>query len=98
MEIGSFQRHNAMNQKGRCSLCEQVCQAGAIDWDQQEEIVTLDVRAIVVASCTPRIHEPLFKDACEEAGLNRYLFEFVNVREHCSWIGSRRRRGPSSKS
>jgi heterodisulfide reductase subunit A len=43
---------------------------------------------VVVASCTPRTHEPLFKDACEEAGLNRYLFEFVNIREHCSWIHS----------
>lgn len=43
---------------------------------------------VVVASCTPRTHETLFKDACEEAGLNRYLFEFVNIREHCSWIHS----------
>ncbi|MFQ6101473.1 MAG: CoB--CoM heterodisulfide reductase iron-sulfur subunit A family protein [Anaerolineae bacterium] len=44
---------------------------------------------VVVASCTPRTHEPLFKNACEEAGLNRYLIEFVNIREHCSWIHSR---------
>ncbi|MHC4342222.1 MAG: CoB--CoM heterodisulfide reductase iron-sulfur subunit A family protein [Planctomycetota bacterium] len=44
---------------------------------------------VVVASCTPRTHELLFKNACEEAGLNRYLFEFVNIREHCSWIHSR---------
>jgi heterodisulfide reductase subunit A len=44
---------------------------------------------VVVASCTPRTHETLFKNACEEAGLNRYLFEFVNIREHCSWIHSR---------
>jgi heterodisulfide reductase subunit A len=43
---------------------------------------------VVVASCTPRTHEPLFKDACEQAGLNRYLFEFVNIREHCSWVHS----------
>ncbi len=41
---------------------------------------------VIVAACTPRTHEPLFKNACEEAGLNRYLFEFVNIREHCSWI------------
>ncbi|HEY43141.1 MAG TPA: CoB--CoM heterodisulfide reductase iron-sulfur subunit A family protein, partial [Anaerolineae bacterium] len=44
---------------------------------------------VVVASCTPITHERLFKNACEEAGLNRYLFEFVNIREHCSWIHSR---------
>jgi heterodisulfide reductase subunit A len=52
---------------------------------------------VVVASCTPRTHEPLFKDACEEAGLNRYLFEFVNIREHCSWIHSRAREAATDK-
>ncbi len=41
---------------------------------------------VVVASCTPRTHEPLFKRNCERAGLNKYLFEFVNIREHCSWV------------
>ncbi len=41
---------------------------------------------VVVASCTPRTHEPLFQAACEEAGLNRYLFEFVNIRDQCSWV------------
>jgi len=41
---------------------------------------------VVVASCTPRTHESLFKDTCEEAGLNPYLFEFVNIREQCSWV------------
>lgn len=41
---------------------------------------------VVVASCTPRTHEPLFRSTCSEAGLNPYLFEFVNIREHCSWI------------
>jgi len=41
---------------------------------------------VVVAACTPRTHEPLFRKACELAGVNRYLFEFVNIREHCSWI------------
>jgi len=41
---------------------------------------------VVVASCTPRTHEPLFQAACEEAGLNRYLFELVNIRDQCSWV------------
>jgi heterodisulfide reductase subunit A len=40
----------ADREKGRCRLCEEVCQAGAIDWDQQEEIIELDVGAIVVAT------------------------------------------------
>jgi heterodisulfide reductase subunit A len=41
---------------------------------------------IVVAACTPRTHEQLFKDACEEGGINRHLLEFVSIREHCSWV------------
>ena len=41
---------------------------------------------VVVASCTPRTHEPLFRDCCEEAGLNKYLFNFVNIRDQCSWV------------
>jgi len=41
---------------------------------------------VLVASCTPRTHEPLFRAACEEAGLNKYLFEFVNIRDQCSWV------------
>ncbi|MBN1678413.1 MAG: CoB--CoM heterodisulfide reductase iron-sulfur subunit A family protein [Candidatus Thermoplasmatota archaeon] len=41
---------------------------------------------VVVAACTPRTHEPLFRRLCEQAGINKYLFEFVNIREHCSWI------------
>ncbi|MDH5595694.1 MAG: FAD-dependent oxidoreductase [Candidatus Bathyarchaeota archaeon] len=41
---------------------------------------------VIVASCTPATHEPVFRNACEEAGLNKYLFEMVNIREHCSWV------------
>lgn len=52
----------------------------------KEKIAAYGLNRVVVASCTPRTHESLFRNACEEAGLNRYLFEFVNIREHCSWI------------
>lgn len=45
-----------------------------------------DLNRVIVASCTPRTHEPLFRSTCEEAGLNPYLFEFVNIREQCSWV------------
>ncbi len=41
---------------------------------------------VVVASCTPRTHEPLFQETLREAGLNPYLFEMANIREQCSWI------------
>ena len=41
---------------------------------------------VVVASCTPKIHEPTFRTCVEEAGLNPYLMEMANIREHCSWV------------
>ena len=41
---------------------------------------------VVVASCTPRTHEPLFRETIREAGLNPYLFEMANIRDQCSWV------------
>ncbi|NHI93071.1 MAG: CoB--CoM heterodisulfide reductase iron-sulfur subunit A family protein [Candidatus Lokiarchaeota archaeon] len=41
---------------------------------------------VLVAACTPRTHEPLFRNICNEKGLNPYYFEFVNIREQCSWV------------
>ncbi|MFP4392264.1 MAG: CoB--CoM heterodisulfide reductase iron-sulfur subunit A family protein [Desulfohalobiaceae bacterium] len=41
---------------------------------------------VVVASCSPRTHMPLFSSSCAEAGLNPYLFEMVNIRDQCSWV------------
>jgi heterodisulfide reductase subunit A len=41
---------------------------------------------VVVASCSPRMHEPTFRKACAEAGLNPYMCEMANLREHCSWV------------
>ncbi len=41
---------------------------------------------VVVASCTPRTHEPLFQNCIREAGLNFYLFELANIRDQCSWV------------
>jgi len=49
-------------------------------------ILEYELNRVVVASCTPRTHEPLFRATCEEAGLNSYLFEFVNIRDQCSWV------------
>ena len=44
-----------------------------------------NLQRVVVAACTPLTHEPLFRAVCQEAGVNPYLFEFANIREHCSW-------------
>jgi len=41
---------------------------------------------VVVAACSPRMHEPTFRRACAEAGLNPFLCEMANIREHCSWV------------
>jgi len=52
----------------------------------RENIKKQGLNRVIVASCTPRTHEPLFRSACKEAGLNRYLFEMANIREQCSWV------------
>jgi heterodisulfide reductase subunit A len=49
-------------------------------------IEEFDLNRVVVAACTPRTHEPLFRNTCMEAGLNPYLFELANIREHCAWV------------
>ncbi len=56
-----------------------------------QELIKDDVRElgldrVVVASCTPRMHEPTFQRAIGEAGLNPYYFEQANIREQCSWV------------
>ena len=45
-----------------------------------------NLNRVVVASCTPRMHEPTFRNCVAEAGLNPYLFEMANIREQCSWV------------
>ncbi len=45
-----------------------------------------NLNRVVVASCTPRTHESLFQNTIREAGLNFYLFELANIRDHCSWV------------
>ncbi|MFZ5632421.1 MAG: NAD(P)-binding protein [Bacillota bacterium] len=52
---------------------------------------------VVVASCTPRTHAPLFQSALREAGLNPYLYEHVNIREHSSWVHRERPREATEK-
>ncbi len=52
----------------------------------QEDIRNLGLNRVVVASCTPRMHEPTFQRAVEAAGLNPYYFQMANIREHVSWI------------
>jgi heterodisulfide reductase subunit A len=52
----------------------------------KEDIKELGLNRVVVASCSPLMHEPTFRRTIQEAGVNPYLFEMANIREHCSWI------------
>jgi heterodisulfide reductase subunit A len=58
--------------------------------DSQERIKSIikehNLNRVVVASCTPRTHEPLFQNTIREGGLNPYLFEMANIRDQCSWV------------
>ncbi|MDR2504158.1 MAG: CoB--CoM heterodisulfide reductase iron-sulfur subunit A family protein [Deltaproteobacteria bacterium] len=53
----------------------------------EEAIARHGLDGVVVASCSPRMHEPTFRRTVERAGMNRYMFEMANIREHVSWIG-----------
>lgn len=52
----------------------------------QEDIKKLGLDRVVVASCSPLMHETTFRGACVEAGLNPFLFQMTNIREHVSWV------------
>jgi heterodisulfide reductase subunit A len=52
----------------------------------REKIEEHNLNRVVVASCTPRTHEPIFQDTLREAGLNPFLFEMANIRDQASWV------------
>ncbi|MCX9013288.1 MAG: CoB--CoM heterodisulfide reductase iron-sulfur subunit A family protein [Candidatus Methanoperedens sp.] len=54
--------------------------------DIQQKIKEHNLNRVVVAACSPKTHEPTFRACIEEMGLNQYFLEFVNIRDHCSWI------------
>ena len=58
----------------------------------QQDIEEQGLNRVVVASCSPRMHEPTFQGAAQQAGLNPYLVEMANIREQCSWVHSDRGR------
>ncbi|MFH0968141.1 MAG: FAD-dependent oxidoreductase [Methanobacteriota archaeon] len=60
-------------------------------------IISHQLNRVVVAACTPRTHAPLFRSACKDAGLNPYLFEFVNIRDQCSWVHMNEREKATEK-
>ncbi|MFX0040482.1 MAG: FAD-dependent oxidoreductase [Candidatus Heimdallarchaeota archaeon] len=69
-------------------FCEDNLYSCSSDSQQRikEVIDEYKLNRFIVASCTPRTHESLFQETCQEAGLNKYLFEMVNIRDQCSWV------------
>ncbi|MFX1337288.1 MAG: FAD-dependent oxidoreductase [Promethearchaeota archaeon] len=63
----------------------------------KEVIQEKNLNRFIVASCTPRTHEALFQETCQEAGLNKYLFEMVNIRDQCSWVHMGDNKGATAK-
>lgn len=56
-----------------------------------------NLNRVVVASCSPRLHEPTFRACIESEGLNQYLLEMANLREHCAWVHVRDREAATAK-
>jgi heterodisulfide reductase subunit A len=52
----------------------------------KNDIQEYGLNRVVVASCSPLMHEPTFRRACLEGGLNPFFFQMANIREHCSWV------------
>jgi heterodisulfide reductase subunit A len=69
--------------------------------DAAESIATTirekGLNRVVVAACTPRTHEPLFRDTLREGGINQYFFDMANIREHCSWVHSKQKEEATQK-
>ena len=63
----------------------------------KQKILEHRLNRVVVASCSPRTHEPLFRETLKEGGLNQYLFEMANIRDQCSWVHAQDPTGATEK-
>ncbi len=63
----------------------------------KQDIAEHGLNRVVVAACSPRLHEPTFRQCVAEAGLNPYLFEMANIREQCSWVHHHDKEGATEK-
>lgn len=63
----------------------------------EQDIKEFDLTHVVVASCSPHMHEKTFRNACARAGLNPYMFEMANIREHASWVHPHDKDGATNK-
>jgi heterodisulfide reductase subunit A len=63
----------------------------------KEKIQEYNLNRVVVASCSPRTHEPLFRETVKEGGLNPHLFDMANIRDQCSWVHMDDKEGATEK-
>jgi heterodisulfide reductase subunit A len=99
VRVGVYVCHCGLNIAGSVD-CEEVAEfAGTLPYVvlSKDNIRENDLNRVVVASCSPRLHEPTFRKVCEDAGLNKYLFEMANIREQCSWVHLREREAATEK-
>ncbi len=73
-------------------ICSTDAAASIADTIREKEL-----NRVVVAACTPRTHEPLFRDTLREGGINQYFFDMANIREHCSWVHSKQKEEATAK-
>jgi heterodisulfide reductase subunit A len=75
---------NVVYAENNLYTCSQDTQSKIVETVEEQGL-----NRVIVASCTPRTHAPLFMNTIREGGLNPYLFEMANIREHCSWVHSK---------
>ncbi len=73
-------------------ICSTDAAAGIADTIREKNL-----NRVVIAACTPRTHEPLFRDTLREGGINQYFCDMANIREHCSWVHSREKELATAK-
>ena len=79
------------NLRKHCRVSSMVREYKYMCSDPGQELIKKDIdedglTRVVVSSCSPLMHEETFRNACEDAGLNRFLFQMSNIREQCSWV------------
>ncbi len=72
---------NVVHVEDNLYTCSQDTQAKIKDAIREHRL-----NRVIVASCSPRTHEPMFRETVRQAGLNKYLFEMANIRDQCSWV------------
>ena len=103
IEIASFIDTEALVDRARDLPHVSLAQRGLYNCSREgqkrikQAIAEQGLNRVVVAGCTPRTHEPLFRAACQEAGLNGSLFEMANIREQCAWVHADEREKATAK-